>query len=187
MNSDKEPVSQPPKLHELAENTVQLVNAGDALLKAGIVVPEGHTWVESGDRLSWWLGCPVKSSEAGVSLFIYRTPVTGVTSDELCSDKATISVEVRLFMPESRYRDGTVTHTYRQHSGESFSAHLWVKTGPHWAFKSTSHLVEKEPYVYADSMEALCTEVIRRVNTALSRAAEWIVQQGVAQIEETAA
>jgi len=87
-------------------------------------------------------------------------------------------------MPEARYRDGNTVQTYRKHSGERYSAHLWVKTGPHWAFQSTPHLIDKEPYVYADTLEALCDEIVGRVNTGLNRAVKLIAQQSVATLED---
>lgn len=184
MNSNKQAETQLPTTQELGRQIVERLKVCDEILMAGIAIPEGHTWANSDDRLTWFSGCPVKSSNAGVSLFTYRIPVPGVSSDELCGDKATISAEIRLFMPEARYREGNTVHIYRKHSGERFSAHLWVKTGPHWAFQSTSHLVDKEQYVYADTPEALCAEIVVRVNTALDRAVNWIARQRVGMIEE---
>ncbi len=180
MNSNKQAGTQLPTTQELGRQIVERVKACDDILMAGITIPEGHGWSVSDGRLTWWGGCPVKSSDAGVSLFINRTPIPGVSSDELCSDKASICAEIRLFMPEARYSDGKAVNTYRGHSGERFSAHLWVKTGPHWAFQSTSHLIDMEPFVYADTLEVMCAEIVGRVNTALNRAVRWIAQHGVA-------
>ena len=184
MNSNKQAETQLPTRQELGKLIVQRVKACDEKLKAGIAIPEGHAWADSDDRLTWWGGCPVKSSHAGVSLFTYRIPVPGASSDDICADKTTILAEIRLFMPEVRYREGNTVHTYRKHSGEPFSAHLWVKTGPHWAFQSTSHLVDNERFVYADTLEVLCTEIVGRVNTALNRAVKWIAQQSVTKMQE---
>ncbi|HJP68009.1 MAG TPA: hypothetical protein VJ846_03820 [Sphingomicrobium sp.] len=184
MNSNKHAEGQVPTRHELGKLIVRRVKACDEILKAGIVIPDGYAWANSDDRLTWWCGCPVNSSNAGVSLFTYRLPVPGLSSDDICADWKTIRAEIRLFMPEAKYREGNTVHTYRKHSGDPFSAHIWVKTGPHWAFQSTSHLADREQFVYADTLEVLCAEIVGRVNTALNRAVNCIAQQSLATAEE---
>lgn len=184
MNSNKQEKPQLPTAEEVRSLIIQHVKTADELLMAGITLPAGHEWGGTAGRLSWWMGCPIKSSDSGASLFINRIPIPGVSADELRNDRATIHAEIRLFMQGTEYRDGRKVRQYRGHSKERFSAHIWVKTGPHWAFQSTSHLVDKEPFVYAQTVESLCAGIVERVNTALERAVQWIAQQNVERTEE---
>lgn len=188
MNRNKQVEKQLPTVQELRSFITHCVQTADEILMAGITLPEGHTWSTSDSRLSFWMGCAVQSTESmGVSLYIDRIPTPGVSSDELYGDRATIRAEIRLFMPTAEYRDGKKVRTYRKHSDERFAAHLWVQTGPHWAFQSTSHLIDKEPFVYAETVEALCGDIVDRVNIALARATQWIQQHNVEMAEEVCA
>lgn len=130
MNSSKHAEGKLPTRQELGRLIARRVNSCGEILKAGILIPEGYAWADSDDCLTWWCGCPVNSSNAGVSLFIYRLPVPGLSSDDIGADRKTIRSEIRLFMPEARYQEGKTVHTYRKHSGDPFYAHIWVETGP---------------------------------------------------------
>jgi hypothetical protein len=183
MTSNEQAEKKLPTLQELGSLITQRVKTADEILMSGIALPEGHGWTDEDGRLSWWMGCPVKSSNAGVSLSIFRLPIRGISGDALHGDRATIRAEIRLFMPEAQYRDGKKVCKYRVHSGDRFSAHLWVQTGPHWAFQSTSHLLDNEPFVYAQTVEALCAEIVARMNISLARATQWISEQNVEMME----
>jgi hypothetical protein len=188
MTSNKKSEKQLPTVQELGALITERVEAADRLLTAGIKLPEGHVWWISDDRLSFWAGCPVHSTEGmGVSIYVNPRSVPGMSSDALWSDPAAIKAEIRIFLPKAEYRDGKKVCVYRKHADVRFAAHLWVSTGPHWAFQSTTHLVDNEPFVYADTLEALCAEIVVRMNTALTRAIQWVAQRSVKTVEAACA
>ncbi|VWC81053.1 hypothetical protein BLA39750_01201 [Burkholderia lata] len=173
MNSNEISSARVHTMLELERLIVDRVLLADDRIKAGITLPAGHSWWVSDCRLKF-SGSPVRSTACGASLFIRRDAIEGMSPDDLLSDKATIKAEIRLFMPEALYLEGGTVQRYRRHSGKKYSATLWVKTGPHWAFQSTSHLRDKEPFVYGDTLGELCAGIIERVNAALVRATLWI-------------
>ncbi|PNE59599.1 hypothetical protein A8H39_00170 [Paraburkholderia fungorum] len=188
MTSNKQPKKQVASVQELGALIVDRVKTADKILMAGVTLPDGYAWRIPDDRLSFWEGCPVRSTASmGASIYIDRMATTGVSGEERCSDPATIHAEIRLFMPTAEYRDGRKVRRYRQDSDAHFSAHLWVQTGPHWAFQSTTHLVDNEPFVYADALDALCAEIVARVNTALARAGLRVGQKHIEKAEEVCA
>ncbi|MGF6604749.1 hypothetical protein P3T23_009505 [Paraburkholderia sp. GAS448] len=188
MNSNKQADKQLPTVQELGTLIAERVKAADEVLVASIKLPDGHAWRIPDGRLSFWEGCPVRSTASmGASIYIDRQATPGVSGEERYGDPATIHAEIRIFMPAAEYRDGRKVCRYRHHLDERFAAHLWVQTGPHWAFQSTTHLVDNEPFVYADTLEALCAEIVARMNTALARAIQWVAQKRVETAEEACA
>lgn len=186
MNSNEVSSARVHTMLELERIIVDRVSLADDRIKAGVALPAGYSWWASDCRLKF-SGSPVRSTACGASLFIRKDAVEGRSPDDLLSDKATIRAEIRLFMPEALYLEGGTVRKYRRHSGKKYSATLWVNTGPHWAFQSTSHLSETEPFVYGDTLGEICAGIIERVNTALGRAAQWISAQESRMLEAVCA
>ncbi len=186
MNSNEVSSARVHTMPELERLIVDRVLLADDRIKAGVTLPAGHSWWASDCRLKF-SGSPVRSTACGASLFVRRDAIEGRSPDDLLSDKTTIRAEIRLFMPEALYLEGGTVRRYRRHSGKKYSATLWVNTGPHWAFQSTSHLRDKEPFVYGDTLGEICAGIIERVNIALARAALWISAQESGMVEAVCA
>ncbi|VVE16985.1 MULTISPECIES: hypothetical protein [Pandoraea] len=188
MNSNKQTEKQLPTVQELGALIMERAKAAEKILTAGIKLPDAHAWRIPDDALSFWDGCPVRSTEGmGFSLYIDRQLVPGMSADEIYGDQATIRAEIRLFMPTAEYRHSRKICRYRHSLDVRFAAHLWVETGPHWAFQSTTHLVDNERFVYADTLEALCAAIVDRVNTSLSRAVQCVARKRIETAEDACA
>ncbi|WP_321935395.1 hypothetical protein [Paraburkholderia sp. J8-2] len=167
------PLRDLPHAKDVAERLVAELTRAETLLRQAIAPPVGHEWWSQGkDRFNWYLGDPIRSTEGGFSLHIRKAPQPGQTDKERTSDPTQISVELRLFAPACEYRDGRKRMHARHHGDDRFEAMVSVNSGPQWAFQYTRHLVEREPFVYAGTVEELCTVAAARVNAGLTRALE---------------
>lgn len=159
------PIRDLPHAKDVASRIVSDHTRADALLMQAIAVPPEHDW-QSNDGLAG----EVLSTPFGHSLYIRKIPQSGLTGNELTSDPAQIHVEIRIFTPECEYRDGLKRKHFRRFSGNRYSGHLWVRSGPQWAVRYRTHLVDQEPFVYADTIEELCAAAAAMVTVGLARA-----------------
>lgn len=145
----------------------------DFLRFAGLVMdqvalPEGHAFAKApafdlNHQLTWFSGCEIESSAAGLSVF--GVPIV---SDE--GDESQLRVEVRYFHPELHYRptNRRAQQISRQYN-EGFSAHLWVEQGrPFWGMHQ-SLIAGNQFCRNLPSPEALADEVVTRLRHAIAR------------------
>lgn len=143
----------------------------DFLKFAGLVMghvqlPEGHGFANHAafqleHQLKWYLGCEIKSSDAGLSIYGHRTELDD-------SDTSQIRVEVRYFHPELHFRDGRKKPQVSRQYNNGFSAHLWVSQGrPFWGMHKS--LIDGSEFCRdCETVEDLAQIVIQRLTVALA-------------------
>ncbi|MFC7462048.1 hypothetical protein [Hydrogenophaga defluvii] len=157
----------------LAIDQARAIIREDFLRFAGLVMtqvalPEGHAFaavpaLDLEHQLTWFLGCEVMSSNAGLSL--HGHPV-------ICDDKDDFQfrIEVRYFHPELHYRNTprSKPRVSRQYN-EGYSAHLWVDQGrPYWGMHRS--LIKGNEFVRnMPSPEALAAQAVTRLHQAIQK------------------
>lgn len=137
-----------------------------------IELPEGTAWHEApSDELKWFLGDPVRSVASGLSIVAGKVWDESVDWDSRTGDPDQIAMEIRVFLPETHYTDGGKEHHFRQYSGEHYAAHIWVQTGPQWAFKFASHVVDEDRYPKGDTIAQLAKAIGVSAGRSLDKAA----------------
>lgn len=143
----------------------------DFLRFAGLVMdnvqlPEGYVFSNSPalgpeHQLTWYLGCEVLSSDAGLSVFVHHQ----VRDDH---DEFRLRVEARYFHPELHFRPTKLSPPkVSRRYNEGFSAHLWVEQGrPYWGMHK-SLISGSEFCPSMPTHNALAAEVATRLNLAI--------------------
>lgn len=137
-----------------------------------------HPALKLQGQLTWFGGCEIASSSAGLSIHGGR-----YVPDP--DDASEIRVEVRYFRPEVHFREGRRKPQVSRKYNNGFSATLWVNQGrPFWGMHKS--LIEGNQFCReVATVEELANSVVQRLTAAL--ASRQPVAQEVETLEQAAA
>lgn len=132
----------------------------------GVTLPAGHVFAQSpalgiNHQLTWYLGCEIKSANAGLSVFGHLAVADDKDSNQL-------HIEARYFHPELHFRDENGKAKSSRAYNPGYGAHLWVDQGrPYWGMNRS--LIEGRQFLSnVPTVETMAEEVVARLNHAIS-------------------
>lgn len=148
-----------PQSAKIASMLVGSVARFQALLEAGVALPERHEWhVPFLGRI--YSGDPMLDAQKGIVLSIrarWNTDGMDALNMALASDPRQMRVEIRLCMPATAEPDAAI-----------YQARARVESGPLWIEKAKVHLVDT--VVSGSSLEELAREVLTYLRPAMQDA-----------------
>jgi hypothetical protein len=133
----------------------------------GIDAPEGFAFAdkpawELAHQLSWNMGCPVRSSEGGLSVHGAPTVI-----DE--SDVNQCRIEIRYLHPSMLIRDHSGKVFESRKYNDLHSAVLFIDQGRPFFGMYKSLIGESDRYPKASTIEDLSAQIVTLVNLALAQ------------------
>ncbi len=155
---------------ELANKIISWGSSFESILEGDLKIPEGY-FFQKNDRTDymWFLGCPIKSTESGLTWYINKPRTDYERENEIdhLMDESRVQIMVRIFWPENEFMDGKKKCVMQRYSGNGFRAFITIHKGIGYTFKAKRLNPENvDTFLYDEDLTSLanrCAEKIERI------------------------